>query len=125
MVSRSSILSIALIAILGSVSMPAWAQQKYPDWSGRWTDLNTGRWDPSKPPNTGQQAPLIPEYQARLEAAMANRAQGGRGNTPTIDCGHTGMPRAMLVYETLEMVIKPDVTYMLFDFLDPLRRVYT
>ena len=125
MISRSSILSIALATALVTVSMPAWAQWKYPDWSGRWTDLNTGRWDPSKPPNAGQQAPLIPEYQAKLEAAMANRAEGGRGNTPTIDCGHTGMPRAMLLYETMEIVIKPEATYMLFDFLDPLRRVYT
>jgi hypothetical protein len=125
MVSRSSILSIALMAILGSVSMPAWAQQKYPDWSGRWTDLNTGRWDPSKPANTGQQAPLVSEYQAKLDAAMKSRAEGGRGNTPTIICGHTGMPRAMLVYETMEIVIKANVTYMMFDFLDPLRRIYT
>jgi hypothetical protein len=122
---RSSIFSIALATVLGTVSMPASAQWRYPDWSGRWTDLNTNRWDPSKPPNTGQQAPLIPEYQAKLAAAMANRAEGGRGNTPTINCGHTGMPRAMLVYETMEIVVKPDVTYMLFDFLDPLRRVFT
>ena len=70
MISRSSILSIAFVTVLGTVSMPAWAQWKYPDWSGRWTDLNTGRWDPSKPANTGQQAPLIPQYQAKLDAAM-------------------------------------------------------
>ena len=43
-------------------------------------DLNTGRWDQSKPPNAGQQAPLLPEFQAKLDAAMA---------------------RAMLVYETM------------------------
>ncbi|HEY6254588.1 MAG TPA: hypothetical protein VIY51_02235 [Xanthobacteraceae bacterium] len=122
-IGRGAILSIVFAAALGGASSPASAQ--FPDWSGRWTDLNTGRWDPSKPPNKGQQAPLIPEYQPKLDAAMANRAEGGRGNTPTISCGHTGMPRAMLVYETMEIVIKPDVTYMLFDFLDPLRRVFT
>jgi hypothetical protein len=125
MICRSSIVSIVFVTVLGTVSMPALAQWKYPDWSGRWTDLNTGRWDPSKPGNAGQQAPLIPEYQAKLDAAMQSRAEGGRGNTPTISCGHTGMPRAMLVYETMEIVIKPDVTYMMFDFLDPLRRVFT
>jgi hypothetical protein len=125
MISRRSILSVALVTVLGAMSMPARAEWKYPDWSGEWTDLNTGRWDPSKPPNAGQQAPLNPEYQAKLDAAAANRAEGGRGNTPTISCGHTGMPRAMLVYETMEIVIKPDATYVMFDFLDPLRRIFT
>ncbi|HEY3642714.1 MAG TPA: hypothetical protein VGL31_16590, partial [Xanthobacteraceae bacterium] len=84
MICRSSIFSLALVSALGTASLPAWAQWKYPDWSGRWTDLNTNRWDPAKPPNAGQQAPLIPEYQAKLDAAVANRAEGGRGNTPTI-----------------------------------------
>jgi hypothetical protein len=122
---RNSALSIALLIAICTASMPASAQWRYPDWAGRWTDLNTNRWDPGKPPNLGQQAPLVPEYKAKLDAAMNNRAEGGRGNTPTISCGHTGMPRAMLVYETMEVVIKPEVTYILFDFLDPLRRIYT
>jgi hypothetical protein len=122
---RSSLRVIVLITLLGTMSMPAWAQGKYPDWSGRWTDLNTGRWDPSKPPNAGQQPPLIPEYRAKLDAATKIRAEGLPGNMPTIGCSHAGMPRAMLVYETMEIVIKPDVTYIMLDFLDPLRRIYT
>ena len=120
---RGTILPLVLASALGALS--AHAQEPYPDWSGRWTDLSANRWDPGRPPNKGQQAPLTAEYQAKLDAAMTNRAEGGRGNTPTISCGHTGMPRAMLVYETMEIVIKPQVTYLLFDFLDPLRRVYT
>jgi hypothetical protein len=123
--ARSSILSLAVAALLAGACMPASAQWKYPDWSGEWTDMNTNRWDPSKPPNAGQQPPLTPEYQAKLDAAVASRRGGGRGNTPTISCGHTGMPRTMLVYETMEIVIKPTETYMLFDFIDPLRRIYT
>ena len=125
MIYRSSIFAVALAAMLGVMSAPAGAQWKYPDWSGQWTDLNTGRWDPSKPANAGQQAPLTPEYQAILKAAQENRGEGGRGNTTTISCGHTGMPRSMLVYETMEIVIKPEMTYMLFEFIDPLRRIYT
>ena len=107
MTPRIPILSIAVVALACGAGVPASAQWKYPDWSGRWTDLNTNRWDPSKPPNAGQQAPLVPEYQAKLQAAMTNRAEGGRGNTPTISCGHTGMPRAMLVYETMEIFMRP------------------
>ena len=56
---------------------------------------------------------------------MADRANGGRGNTPTISCGHTGMPRAMLVYEAMEFSVHPNITYLMFDFVDPLRRIYT
>ena len=125
MIARCSMLSMALATALSAVSLPAQAEGQYPDWSGQWTDMDVTRWDPSKPRNLGQDAPLNPEYKARLLAAQANREEGGRGNTQTISCNHTGMPRAMLVYETLEIVIKPEITYMMFDFLDPLRRVYT
>jgi hypothetical protein len=121
--SRSAILLACFVTALGNAGL-AQAEWKYPDWSGQWTDLTTNRWDPSRPP-TSQQAPLVPEYQARLEAAQADRRLGGRGNTQTISCGHTGMPRAMLLYETLEIVIKPKVTYMMFSFIDPLRRIFT
>jgi hypothetical protein len=124
MFPRRLIHSLALATALGAFSVPASAEWKYPDWSGQWTDLNPNRWDPSRPPNA-QAAPLVPEYQAKLQAAAADRRQGGRGNTPTMNCGHTGMPRSMLVYETMEIVIKPSATYMLFSFVDPLRRIYT
>jgi len=125
MTVRSAILTLTLAALLGVASGGAQAQWKYPDWSGKWTDLNTDRWDPSRPPNAGQAAPLIPEYQAALKAAAASRNEGGRGNTPTISCGHTGMPRSMLVYETMEIVTTPELTYMIFDFVDPVRRIFT
>jgi len=132
MAVRCTIFSVELfialfIAILGlfGAALPASAAPQYPDWSGQWTDLDISRWDPSRPRNLGQQAPLIPEYQAKLEAAMADRAKGGRGNTPTISCGHTGMPRSMLVYEAMEFSINPNITYLMFDFVDPLRRIYT
>jgi hypothetical protein len=124
MIARCFILSAALVGLLGAAS-PAGAQAHYPDWSGQWTDLDISRWDPSRPRNLGQQAPLIPEYQAMLEAAMADRAEGGRGNTPTISCGHTGMPRSMLLYEAMEFSVQPNITYLMFDFVDPLRRIYT
>ena len=35
------------------------------------------------------------------------------------------MPRAMIVYEAMEIAIQPTITYMMFDFLDPLRRIFT
>ena len=123
MTSQRLILLFAFVTALAA--LPAQAQDKYPDWSGQWTDRDITRWDPSRPRNLGQKAPLTPEYRARLEAAMADRAQGGRGNTPTISCGHTGMPRSMIVYEAMEIAVQPKITYVMFDFVDPLRRIYT
>ncbi|HEY7298524.1 MAG TPA: hypothetical protein VH684_11360 [Xanthobacteraceae bacterium] len=124
MIRRCLLHSLVLATALAALSLPAAAEWKFPDWSGQWTDLNTNRWDPSRPPGA-QQAPLVPEYQAALQTAAVDRRKGGRGNTPTFNCGHSGMPRSMLVYETMEIVIKPAETYMLFSFVDPLRRIYT
>jgi hypothetical protein len=75
MLGRNSICTMALWVALGAVVLgtPASAQWKYPDWSGQWTGLNVGQWDPTKPTGRGQQAPLTPEYQALFAAAEARR----------------------------------------------------
>jgi hypothetical protein len=130
MIDRLSMASIALAAVLVAAPGGARAQDvsKYPDWKGQWmrTDYNRGAsWDQSKPPARGQQAPLKPEYQAEFEAAQADLRNGGRGNTPSMTCVRPGLPRALILYEPMEIVIKPDTTYMLFEFMDPIRRIYT
>ena len=76
MTVRCTILSVALMGLIGA-TVPSVAHAQYPDWSGQWTDRDVSRWDPSRPTNLGQKAPLIPEYQAILDAAMADRAKGG------------------------------------------------
>jgi hypothetical protein len=35
------------------------------------------------------------------------------------------MPRLMILYEPMEIVIKPNVTYMLFESMSPIRRIFT
>ncbi len=124
---KSSLHAAGLAAAIGTALLvtPAQAQWKYPDWSGQWTGLNVGQWDPTKPSGHGQQAPLTPEYEAILEAAQVDRRLGGRGNTPSMTCIPPGMPRAMIVYEAMEIVIKPSMTYLMFEFMNPLRRIYT
>ena len=72
--------------LLGASQAEALAESQYPDWKGQW--LRTGRgngnaWDPTKPLGLGEQAPLIPEYQAMLEAAVADEKAGGQGIDPT------------------------------------------
>ena len=56
-------------------------ETKYPDWSGQWSrppGVGFG-WDETKPRGLGQKAPLIPEYQAMLEASLKDQLAGGQG----------------------------------------------
>ena len=65
------VLLITFLAI-GTASAIAQDRSRYPDWSGQWTrgpGMGNG-WDPIKPQGMGQQAPLTPEYRARLEAPL-------------------------------------------------------
>jgi hypothetical protein len=99
---------------------------KYPDWSGQWLRAGSGSFDPSKPPGRGQQAPLTDEYQAILEASLAEIAAGGQGNNPMGRCLPPGLPRTMINYEGMETVITPRTTYiLLLEPMDQIRRIYT
>src|SRR5580704_11219888 len=39
--------------------------------------------------------------------------------------GPVGMPRLMTLYEPIEIVVKPKMTYMLAESMSPIRRIYT
>src|SRR5450755_4632122 len=104
----------------------AFDETKYPDWSGQWVrprGLAT-QWDQGKPAGLGQQAPLTPEYQARLEASIADQANGGQGLDTRYKCLTNGMPRVMGVIFPIEFVILPALTYVNFEAFMP-RRIYT
>jgi hypothetical protein len=117
---------VALAALCAGIT-PALAfdETKYPDWNGQWKLGIPAKWDPSKPPGRGQQAPLTPEYQAIFEANLADQAAGGQGTDPTYVCIPDGMPRAMNVVFPMEIVIMPKTTYMMIEYLSMLRRIYT
>jgi hypothetical protein len=102
-------------------------QPAYPDWTGQWIRFNgPGQWDPSKPGGRGQQAPLTPEYLARLDAGVIDQNSGGQGiNNATPSCLPPGMPRVMIVYEPMEIIVTPATTYVLVEFMEQLRRIYT
>ena len=101
---------------------------KYPDWSGQWDRADPGppRYDPSKPPGRGQQAPLTAEYRANFEANLADQAAGGQGNDTTYRCIPLGMPRQMTGVSPMEFVIAPQAVYILYEsqMAGP-RRIYT
>ena len=99
---------------------------KYPDWNGQWRrppGVNN-QWDPSKP-RYKEGAPLTPEYQAIYEANIKDQEEGGQGTDPTYTCIPDGMPRAMNVIFPMEIIIKPDTTYIMIEYLSMLRRIFT
>ena len=99
---------------------------KYPDWRGQWLRASGVQWDPSKPPARGQQAPLTAEYRAIYDRALREQQTvGGQDYNPQIRCIPSGMPRAMIAYEPLEILVTPEVTYVHDGVLGELRRIYT
>jgi hypothetical protein len=128
MLYRTSIGAVALVAALMAAicGAAAFDETKYPDWSGQWKrprGLAT-QWDQGKPAGLEQRAPLTPEYQARLEASIADQAAGGQGLDTRYKCMTNGMPRVMAAIFPLEFVILPNITYVNFEAFMP-RRIYT
>ena len=122
---RAAVLLTALT--LAPVSLRAEDASRLPDWKGQWIRTGSGSFDPGKPPGVGQQAPLIPEYQRKLEETAAVQANGGQGNDPMARCVPPGMPRMMINYGLgMEFVVTPETTYLLFgEPMRQLRRIFT
>src|SRR5260370_23361954 len=106
----------------------AFEDATYPDLAGQWLRINQGKggqitFDPSKSWGLGQEAPLTPEYQAILEASIADQANGGQGNWHSGDrCMPPGMPATMNGYNSLEFVVLPASTYVLVEHNLPIHR---
>ena len=88
---RHGAFAAALAMTIGSAC--AFDETRYPDWSGQWwRPRGVGfQWDQTKPPGLGQQAPLTPQYQAVLEASLADQAAGGQGGDNLVTCRTNGM----------------------------------
>jgi hypothetical protein len=122
------VLMTALCATM--VGARAWDDSAYPDLKGQWIRIgpagfNGTRFDPSKPPGRGQEAPLTPEYQVIFEANLANQAAGGQGTTPTYACLSPGMPRATNGYNQIEFVVTQDTTHIPVQHINDDRRIFT
>ena len=131
---RRSIGAVTLAASLcwSLAGARAFDDAMYPDLAGQWLRINLFRggqitFDPHKAWGLGQEAPLTPEYQAILEASIADQANGGQGNWHSGDrCMPPGMPATMNGYNSLEFVVLPDITYVLVEHNLPIhRRIYT
>src|SRR5579862_1095247 len=113
----STVLALALLSAGGARALDD--PSRYPDWKGQWNRAPTGvagqpqpPYDPSKPWGLPQQAPLTPEYQALYEANLADQAAGGTGINGA-SCRSHGMPMMMNVLGPMEIVIEPELTYIL------------
>ena len=120
-------IAIALLVAISAtiVGAQAYDESKYPDLKGRWVGVGAGPdapWDPTKPSGRGQQAPLTPEYEAIFEATIARYAAIGR---PPDLCLPLGMPRAMMAYEPMEIIVTPGTTYIVLSQLSEFRRIHT
>src|SRR5712691_946216 len=121
MLVRSTIGAGALAAMLALSSAQAFDDAKYPDFKGQWIRVGVPRWT-----QPGQKAPLTPEYQAVFDANVKEMATGGPGNVPSWYCLPQGMPMMMNIYDPMEIVVTPDITYILISHVnDSYRRIYT
>jgi len=133
---RSRIPSCAMAAMVALLLPMAGARSfddsQYPDLAGQWTRapvagaVGQPTYDPSKPWGRGQQAPLTAEYEAIFQANLDDQAAGGQGIVPWAGCIANGMPAIMTVFQPMEIVVTPEVTYIRIDQVqDSHRRVYT
>src|SRR5258706_14717283 len=108
---RSSIAAALLAAALPMmVSVASVADDgKYPDLKGQWVRKDNPNWIP---PGSKEKAPLTPEYQAVFAANRADLAAGGPGDTPSTFCLPQGMPMMMNMYDPMERVVTPEITYL-------------
>jgi hypothetical protein len=134
----ASAFAAVLLLMIGGAG--AFDETKYPDLKGQWRRASSRgllaggagglRYDERNPPaltgSLGQEPPLTPEYQAIYEANLADMAKGGQGIDPTYSCTSPGMPRVMIGYSTIEIVVTPEITYILMERdHDFSRHIYT
>src|SRR5215470_20161317 len=118
---------VGLCAVFGvaQANDDAGNPDNYPNWRGQWYRTKGVQWDTAKPPGRGQQAPLIPEYQARYEVSLAEQQRGGQDYKPQVKCMRAGMPQMMVGYEPIEIIVTPQITYMWMVYMHEFRRVFT
>jgi hypothetical protein len=129
--ARSTFGSLALTMTLMMTGAATAGEAKYPDWKGQWLrQLVPGvagqpSFDPNKPWGRGQEAPLTREYQAILEANLKSLSEGAMYDWRGADCRGLGMPFITYGIQPTEFIITPETTYILVDWVEHTRRIYT
>jgi hypothetical protein len=100
-------------------------KSRYPALDGQWVRNVGAQWDPSRPRGLQQQPPLNGEYQAIFESNWAGLFTGAEIYNPQIKCIPGGMPRMMIAYEPIQIILTPDTTFIWVEQMGELRRIYT
>jgi hypothetical protein len=119
---RPLILATLCAAALGTTVVSAIAEDsKYPDLKGQWVRTFVPIWSPRN-----KRPPLTPEYMKVFEQNLAIMADGDPGNVASTYCAPQGMPMMMNAYDPMELIVTPEVTYILISHVDDsFRRIYT
>ena len=123
---------VAALALTVSAAA-AGEEGKYPDLRGQWAGVlrtATGlkgqpSFDPSKSWGRFQEAPLTPEYQAIMEDSIKDQEEGGFGAHRGGSCLGFGMPEIAYGFEPQEFIVTPEITYILVNWVEHTRRIYT
>jgi hypothetical protein len=118
------VLSAAMTIAISAAQ--AFDDSKYPNFNGQWSrNRGSADWDQSKKGGLAQQAPLTPEYQAILETRIKSVAEGSELYNDQARCMPSGMPRMMIAYTPIEIIVTPKTTYIRIDHDGEFRRIYT
>ena len=123
---------IASLAAALTMTAAVAGDGKYPDWKGEWNRQPPPRrlpgqvsFDPNKGWAQYQQAPLTPEYEKVLEANIKSQEQGGSFDWRGSTCRGFGMPLITYAVQPMEFIVTPETTYVLIDWVEHTRRIYT
>jgi hypothetical protein len=133
MLDRSPIGATVLAAalVMTFAQARAFDESKYPDLKGQWVRarvpgvVGQPAYDPMHNQGRPQQPPLKPEFMAQWEASLKDQAEGGQGGDPTYGCLSPGMPRIMVPYGDMEIVVTPETTHILVEHIHDSRRIFT
>ncbi len=111
-------IALGTALLLNPANAAIFDDAKYPDLKGQWDRVGIPSWAPAGKP------PLTPEYQAVFEANRADMQNGGAGGVVSQYCFPQGMPMMMNIYDPMEIVVTPAITYILISHVnDSYRRI--
>src|SRR5260370_26791110 len=126
--NAATLLAVLTMSLGGAAAAD---ESKYPDWRGQWNRQRVPglagqpSFDPNKSWGKAQEAPLTPEYQAVLEANLKAQREGGFFDWRGASCRGFGMPLIMYPLQPMQFVFTPETTYVLIDWVEHTRRIYT
>ncbi len=92
--------------------------------NGIWSGEQGVLWDTSVKPGQKPRAPFTREYAAIYQEALDASARGQPKADPPAGCLPPGVPRIMASPFPFEIVQTPEITYILFEYMSQIRRVY-